>query len=41
MEEFLDRYYELRGWTADGAPTPAKLVELGLGEMTKDVWAKR
>ena len=41
MEEFLDRYYELRGWTGDGAPTPGKLVELGLGEMTKDLLAKR
>ncbi len=40
MEEFLDRYYELRGWTGDGAPTPGKLAELGLGEMTKDMSLK-
>jgi aldehyde:ferredoxin oxidoreductase len=37
MEEFLDRYYELRGWTSDGAPTPGKLAELGLGQITKDL----
>ncbi|MBI5446463.1 MAG: aldehyde ferredoxin oxidoreductase family protein [Deltaproteobacteria bacterium] len=30
MEEFLDRYYRLRGWTPDGAPTPERLEELGL-----------
>ncbi|MCX5904078.1 MAG: tungsten-containing aldehyde ferredoxin oxidoreductase Aor, partial [Proteobacteria bacterium] len=23
-------YYEIRGWNADGVPTPAKLSELGL-----------
>jgi len=27
---FLDRYYELRGWTADGAPSAAKVKELGI-----------
>ncbi len=37
MEEFLDRYYELRGWTNDGAPTPAKLAELGLGKIVRDL----
>ena len=37
MEQFLDRYYELRGWTKDGAPTRQKLVGLGLGEMTNDM----
>jgi aldehyde:ferredoxin oxidoreductase len=39
MEPFLDRYYELRGWTEDGAPTAKKLDELGLGKLTSDaVW---
>jgi aldehyde:ferredoxin oxidoreductase len=37
MEQFLDRYYSLRGWTEDGAPTAAKLEELGLGRLTSDV----
>ncbi len=40
MEEFLDRYYELRGWTGNGAPTPGKLTELGLTELTKNMPAK-
>ncbi len=29
----LKEYYELRGWTADGKPTAAKLQELGLKEL--------
>jgi aldehyde:ferredoxin oxidoreductase len=37
MEQFLDRYYELRGWNEDGAPTAKKLAELGLAELTKDL----
>jgi aldehyde:ferredoxin oxidoreductase len=37
MEQFLDRYYELRGWNEDGNPTAKKLAELGLAEMTKDI----
>jgi aldehyde:ferredoxin oxidoreductase len=36
MEQFLDRYYELRGWNKDGIPTAKKLAELGLGELVKD-----
>jgi aldehyde:ferredoxin oxidoreductase len=35
MEKFLDRYYELRGWSKDGVPTPQKLDELGLGQIVK------
>jgi aldehyde:ferredoxin oxidoreductase len=27
----LDDYYRLRGWDADGVPTPERLVTLGLG----------
>jgi aldehyde:ferredoxin oxidoreductase len=26
----LDRYYALRGWDADGVPTPERLAALGL-----------
>jgi aldehyde:ferredoxin oxidoreductase len=37
MEPFLDRYYELRGWSHEGIPTGKKLAELGLAEMTKDI----
>jgi len=30
LEEMLTDYYHLRGWDADGIPTPEKLAELGL-----------
>lgn len=30
LAEMLPRYYEIRGWDADGRPTPAKLADLGL-----------
>ncbi len=30
LSAMLDRYYALRGWDADGVPTPAKLSALGL-----------
>jgi aldehyde:ferredoxin oxidoreductase len=40
-EQFLDRYYELRGWTEDGIPTTKKLGELGLSKMAKDMSQKR
>jgi aldehyde:ferredoxin oxidoreductase len=36
METFLDRYYELRGWTKDGVPTAGKLDELGLGKIVEN-----
>ena len=36
MEMFLDRYYELRGWTRDGVPTASKLDELGLGQIVEN-----
>ncbi len=36
-ERTFDRYYELRDWTKDGTPTLQKLVDLGLGEITKDM----
>jgi aldehyde:ferredoxin oxidoreductase len=37
QEVFLDRYYEARGWTREGVPTAKKLIELGLGDVAKDV----
>jgi aldehyde:ferredoxin oxidoreductase len=37
METFLDRYYELRGWTKDGVPTASKLDELGLGQIVEEI----
>jgi aldehyde:ferredoxin oxidoreductase len=30
LDAMLDRYYELRGWSKEGIPTKARLVELGL-----------
>jgi aldehyde:ferredoxin oxidoreductase len=30
LNRMLDEYYELRGWTKDGAPTPERLKALGL-----------
>ena len=30
FEAALDTYYQLMGWTLDGVPTHAKLVELGV-----------
>lgn len=36
-DEFLDKYYELRGWYNDGVPTPEKLKELGLDYIIKDI----
>ncbi len=35
MQGFLDRYYSLRGWTSNGAPTSEKLKELGLSNIVK------
>lgn len=33
LSGMLDAYYALRGWTAEGIPTPAKLAALGLTEL--------
>jgi aldehyde:ferredoxin oxidoreductase len=41
-EEFqlgLDDYYEVRGWTRNGVPTPKKLSELNLQEYASIVQA--
>jgi len=31
LDGMLDRYYALRGWDADGVPTPGRLADLGIG----------
>ena len=40
QDKFLDNYYELRGWTKEGIPTPEKLDELGLGYVVGDIAKK-
>jgi aldehyde:ferredoxin oxidoreductase len=37
LNKFLDRYYEIRGWTPEGVPSPQKLNGLGLGYVAKDM----
>jgi aldehyde:ferredoxin oxidoreductase len=32
---FLDRYYNLRGWNSNGAPTTEKLTALGISWAVK------
>jgi aldehyde:ferredoxin oxidoreductase len=41
QDEFLDRYYKLRGWTRNGIPTEAKLKKMKLGFAVKDIMAKQ
>ena len=33
LDAMLPDYYRTRGWTADGTPSPEKLVELGLASL--------
>jgi aldehyde:ferredoxin oxidoreductase len=40
QDEFLDKYYRLRGWTKNGIPTEKKLKELGLDFAVKDIKGK-
>jgi aldehyde:ferredoxin oxidoreductase len=35
IEKLLAMYYEQRGWTKNGIPTPEKLEELGLRGLVK------
>lgn len=35
MQGFLDRYYAVRGWTSDGAPSEQKIADLGIGYLFK------
>ena len=37
QNEFLDRYYRLRGWTKEGKPSAEKLKQLNLGYVVKDI----
>jgi aldehyde:ferredoxin oxidoreductase len=37
QDKFLDRYYQIRGWTKEGIPTPQKLKELNIDYALKDV----
>jgi aldehyde:ferredoxin oxidoreductase len=37
LEPMLREYYEFRGWDVNGVPTPARLRELGLAELTPGV----
>ena len=37
LEKFLDKYYQLRGWTKTGTPSREKLEELDLGYVVKDM----
>ncbi len=41
QEEFLDKYYQLRGWTQAGIPTAEKLKVLGLDFALKDMKGKK
>lgn len=41
IDQLLDRYYELRGWDANGIPTKEKLEELGLGFVIPDLYPKK
>jgi aldehyde:ferredoxin oxidoreductase len=40
-EVMLDEYYHLRGWDKNGVPTPDKLKELGMGEVSEKIQKKR
>ena len=37
LDEFLDKYYQMRGWSKEGIPGESKLAALGLGYMTGDM----
>ncbi|MEM0058611.1 MAG: aldehyde ferredoxin oxidoreductase family protein [Candidatus Bathyarchaeia archaeon] len=40
LDLMLDDYYEVRGWTRDGVPTPEKLRQLGIDDLIPIVEAK-
>ncbi len=40
QDEFLDKYYQLRGWTKDGVPTAEKFKALGLDFAINDINVK-
>lgn len=37
VNQYLDEYYELRGWNSNGIPTEVKLKELGLEYVAEDL----
>ncbi|MEW6662048.1 MAG: aldehyde ferredoxin oxidoreductase family protein [Bacillota bacterium] len=37
LEQLLDEYYQVRGWDRNGIPTEAKLKELGLDNVAKEL----
>lgn len=37
QDQFLDSYYQLRGWTKEGKPSAEKLEQLRLGYVAKDI----
>ena len=40
MEEMKEAYYQARGWDIDsGIPSQEKLLELGLEQVSQDLWA--
>jgi aldehyde:ferredoxin oxidoreductase len=41
LDLLLDDYYESRGWTLEGVPTPAKLKELGMDDLLSIVEEKQ
>jgi len=41
QDEFLDKYYQLRGWTKDGIPAEKKLKEMGLEFVLEDMTRKK
>lgn len=41
LDLLLDDYYSVRGWTAAGIPTTAKLKDLGMDDLTSIVEAKQ
>jgi aldehyde:ferredoxin oxidoreductase len=39
LDGLLEQYYRLRDWEADGKPSQEKLLELGLGEVVRDLYS--
>jgi len=38
LDQMLDEYYRLRGWTKQGIPTKEKLSELQLDFVADELW---
>jgi aldehyde:ferredoxin oxidoreductase len=37
FQKMLDEYYEISGWDENGIPTEAKLLKLGLSDISEDI----